>query len=83
MNLIARLWKDYQLEKGQSNVMARTIQRQAFIAGCEAMRAEINMADPGTESLRVKLDRERLERAGQAQLSLVNVSEASDSKGWD
>ncbi len=45
MNTIARLWREKQINTpgwDRFNIAHKSIIRKAFIAGCEAMRDEIN-----------------------------------------
>ena len=68
MNDIARLWSEYQgTLPNQMNLMLKTKVRQAFIAGCEYMRDDMNSggADVADE----------LEHAGQGRLTLVDNDE--------
>ena len=46
MNQVARLWRDYLITlPSHQNMMVRSTIRQAFIAGAEAMRGDMNMQD--------------------------------------
>ena len=69
MNDIARLWSEYQgTLPNQMNLMLKTKVRQAFIAGCQAMRDDMN-----TKSIAYAVD--DIEHAGQGRLTLVDNDE--------
>lgn len=72
MNDIARLWRDYQDGSRSNNVTTQGIKRQAFIAGCEAMRDLMNSDDTeGWFEREAKREKAALEDAGQQNLTLV------------
>ena len=80
MNLIAQLWRDYKARHGTMNITGRTVQRQAFIAGAEAMRAAMHEQGDGVSQ--AELERQRLEAAGQGELYLVPISDnVNDERG--
>ena len=67
MNDIAMLWRDFKGRNPSNNVVALGLQRQAFIAGAEAMR-DLMMTDFEIDEEQA---RSELEDAGQQSLKLV------------
>ena len=68
MNDIAMLWRDFKGRNPSNNVVALGLQRQAFIAGAEAMRDLLNNPISWYDEERA---RSELEDAGQQSLKLV------------